>query len=168
MDYFRIAKIVKTKGLKGEVKIYSYTDNIERFKSLDKFYTDKQLKEKFEVEKVSIPSSNMVNMKIKGVNSIDEAQAFVNKIMYIAKDDAYELEEGDFYISDMIGIEVFFENGEKVGELKEVLQYSANDIYVVKNELGKEFMIPAVYKFVPTIDIENKKMIITPIKGMLE
>ena len=68
----------------------------------------------------------------------------------------------------MIGMDVYTVSGEKVGVLKEVLQYSANDVYVIKNEEGKEYLIPAVMKFVPEIDIEEGKMIIDPIKGMLD
>lgn len=88
--------------------------------------------------------------------------------MYVSREDSRELEEGEFFIADMIGMEVLTVDGKYVGILEDVLQYSANDVYVVKGEEDKEFMIPAIKKFVPTIDIDERKMIIDPIKGMID
>lgn len=111
---------------------------------------------------------NLVIMKIKGIDRVEDAERLVGKNIYVSRDESFELEEGEFFIADMIGIEVFTVSGERVGVLKDVLQYAANDVYVIKNDEGKEFLIPAVMKFVPEIDIEEGKMIIDPIKGMLE
>ncbi len=86
-----------------------------------------------------------------------ESRKTKNKFMYVSREDSRELEEGEFFIADMIGMEVLTVDGKYVGILEDVLQYSANDVYVVKGEEDKEFMIPAIKKFVPTIDIDERK-----------
>ena len=166
LTHFKIGQIVNTQGLKGEVRVYPFTDDIYRFDDLEEFYLGKDLETKWEVERVRY-KGNMVIMKIKNVDRVEDAEKLRNKFMYVSREDSRELEEGEFFIADMIGIEVFTIDGEKVGELKDVLQYAANDVYVVKGE-EKEYLIPAIMKFVPTIDMNERKMIIDPIKGMLD
>ena len=167
LTVFRIGQIVNTQGLKGEVRVYPYTDDINRFDELDYFYIDKNLNNKYEVERVRY-KGNMVIMKIKGIDSIELAEKLKTKNMYISREQGRELDEGEFFVSDLIGLDVFTVDGEKVGVLKDVLQYSANDVYVVKGDNDKEYLIPSTMKFVPEINIEEKKMIIDPIKGMLD
>lgn len=167
LEYFKIGKIVKTKGLKGELKVYSHTDDIERFLDLKKFYIGKDRENKYGLEKVSIISPNMVVVKIKDYNTIESVQAFVNQFMYVDRDETYELDEDEFFIADMIGMEVYTVSDEKIGILVDVLQYTANDVYVVKNEEGKEYLIPATYEIVPKIDMEERRIYINPITGLL-
>ena len=167
VTHFKIGKIVNTQGLKGEVRVYSYTDDIERFDELETFYLGKDLETKWEVERVRY-KGNMVIMKIKGIDRVEEAEKLRDKFMYVSREDSRELEEEEYFIADMIGLEVYTVAGEHVGTLKDVLQYAANDVYVIKGEEDKEYLIPAVMKFVPEINMEEKKMIIDPIKGMLD
>ena len=154
LTHFKVGKIVNTQGLKGEVRVYPFTDDINRFDELDVFYLDKDFNTKWNVERVRY-KGNLVIMKIKDIDSIEKAERL------------RDLEEEEYFIADMIGLDVFTVDGEKVGVLKEVLQYAANDVYVVKGE-EKEYLIPAIMKFVPTIDMNERKMIIDPIKGMLD
>ena len=151
LTVFRIGQIVNTQGLKGEVRVYPYTDDINRFDDLEYFYLDKGLNNKYEVERVRY-KGNMVIMKIKGIDSIELAQKLKTKNMYIGRDQGKELEEDEFFV---------------VGVVKDVLQHAINDVYVVNNG-EKEYLIPSIEKFVPTIDLEENKMIINPIKGMLD
>lgn len=167
LTHFKIGQIVSTQGLKGEVRVYSYTDDIYRFDDLETFYLGKDLENKWIVEKVRY-KGNMVIMKIKGIDTVEEAEKLKNKFMYVSREEGRELEEGEFFISDMIGIDVYTVDGQHVGVLDDVLQYAANDVYVVKGAENKEYMIPAMLKFVPTIDMSERKMIIDPIAGMLD
>lgn len=167
LTHFKIGQIVNTQGLKGEVRVYAYTDDIYRFDDLETFYLGKDLETKWNVEKVRY-KGNMVIMKIKGIDTVEEAEKLRNKYMYVSREESRELEEGEYFIADMIGMDVYTVKGEHVGILEDVLQYAANDVYLVKNDEGKEFMIPAIMKFVPTIDMNERKMIIDPIKGMLD
>lgn len=165
LTVFRIGQIVNTQGLKGEVRVYPYTDDINRFDELEYFYIDKNLNNKYEVERVRY-KGNMVIMKIKDIDSIELAEKLKTKNMYIGREQGRELEEGEFFVSDLIGLDVFTVDGEKVGVLKDVLQHAINDVYVVSSG-EKEYLIPSIEKFVPTIDLDQNKMIIDPIKGML-
>ena len=166
LTHFKVGKIVNTQGLKGEVRVYPFTDDINRFDELDVFYLDKDFNTKWNVERVRY-KGNLVIMKIKDIDSIEKAERLRDKFIYVSREDGRELEEEEYFIADMIGLDVFTVDGEKVGVLKEVLQYAANDVYVVKGE-EKEYLIPATMKFVPTIDMNERKMIIDPIKGMLD
>ena len=150
LTHFKIGQIVNTQGLKGEVRVYPFTDDIYRFDDLEEFYLGKDLETKWEVERV------------------EDAERLRNKFMYVSREDSRELEEGEFFIADMIGMDVYTLDNNHIGTLKDVLQYAANDVYVIKSNDGKEFLIPAITKFVPTIDINERKMIIDPIKGMLD
>ena len=167
LTHFRIGQIVNTQGLKGEVRVYPYVDDINRFDELENFYLDKNFNQEFEVERVRY-KGNMVIMKIKGVDSVEMAERLKTKNLYVSRENSVDLDEDEFFIADLIGRDVFTVAGEKVGTLKDVLQYSANDVYVVKGDNDKEYLIPSTLKFVPEINIEEKKMIIDPIKGMLD
>ena len=166
LTVFRIGQIVNTQGLKVEVRVYPYTDDINRFDELEYFYIDKNLNNKYEVERVRY-KGNMVIMKIKDIDSIELAEKLKTKNMYIGREQGRELEEGEFFVSDLIGLDVFTVDGEKVGVLKDVLQHAINDVYVISSG-EKEYLIPSIEKFVPTIDLDQNKMIIDPIKGMLD
>lgn len=167
LTHFRIGQIVNTQGLKGEVKVYPYVDDINRFDDLESFYLEKNFNHEYEVERVRY-KGNMVIMKIKGIDSVELAEKVKTKNIYISRENSVDLDEDEFFISDLIGLEVFTVAGEKVGILKDVLQYSANDVYVVKGANDKEYLIPSTMQFVPEINLEEKKMIIDPIKGMLD
>ena len=166
LTVFRIGQIVNTQGLKGEVRVYPYTDDINRFDELEYFYIDKNLNNKYEVERVRY-KGNMVIMKIKDIDSIELAEKLKTKNMYIGREQGRELDEGEIFVSDLIGLDVFTVDGEKVGVLKDVLQHAINDVYVISSG-EKEYLIPSIEKFVPTIDLDQNKMIIDPIKGMLD
>lgn len=167
-EFFRIGKIVKTRGLKGDLKIYSYTDNIDRFNDLDFVFLDKSKDSILDIEKVSQVSPNMVVLKFKGYNTIESVQKLINKDIYVDRENTYELDEDEILISDMIGMTVETINGESIGKLVDVLQYSANDVYLVKSEDSKEYLIPAVYEIVPEINVDENKIIVNPIPGLLD
>ena len=167
LTHFRIGQIVNTQGLKGEVRVYPYVDDINRFDDLESFYLNKNFNEEFEVERVRY-KGNMVIMKIKGIDSVELAEKLKTKNLYISRENSVDLDEDEFFIADLIGLEVFTVAGDKVGVLKDVLQYSANDVYVVKGDNDKEYLIPSTMKFVRETNSEDRKMIRDPIKGMLD
>ncbi|MDU6114029.1 MAG: ribosome maturation factor RimM [Paeniclostridium sordellii] len=167
LTHFKIGQIVKTQGLKGEVRVYSTTDDIYRFDDLNTFYIGKDFNTEYKAERVRY-KGNLVIMKIKGIDSVEIAEKLKGKNIYVSREESRELEEDEFFIADMIGMEVYTVDNVYVGTLEDVLQYSANDVYVIKGEGDKEYLIPAVMKFVPEIDMEERKMVIDPIKGMLD
>ncbi|MEJ8553625.1 ribosome maturation factor RimM [Tepidibacter sp. Z1-5] len=166
IEYFNIGQIVKVQGLKGDMRVYPLTDYKERFEEIDWVYISDDTKTKYEIEKVRY-KGNVVILKIKGIDSINDAEKLVKKYLKIPRENARELEEDEYFISDLIGIKAYTVDGEYVGVLDEVLQTGANDVYLIKNDENKEILIPAIKKFVPELSIEDKKMIIDPIEGML-
>ncbi|SHH07523.1 ribosome maturation factor RimM [Tepidibacter thalassicus] len=167
VKYFKVGQIVNTQGLKGEMRVYPLTDYKERFEELDWVYIGDDLDTKYEIEKVRY-KNNLVILKIKGIDNINEVEKIRNEYLKIPRENARKLEEDEYFIADLIGIKVYTVKGDYIGVLDDVIQTGANDVYIIKNEEGKEFLIPAVKQIVPEINIEEKKIIIDPIKGMID
>lgn len=163
---FNIGKIVNTHGIKGEVKIYPYTDDIEKFADFDYLYIEGFGKVKYKLQSARA-HKGMVLVKFSEYNDINQIAAFINKNVYIERQDAPDDGEGH-YIVDLIGCEIYDESGEKLGVLKDVLQNSAQDLYEINRVQGGVFLLPVVDEFVKKIDIKNKKIIVHLIEGMLE
>ncbi len=168
-DYFRIGVITSTHGLKGEVKVFPTTDDVNRFKKLKKCFIRTKDKD-IEVEKNSCKFfKNMVILSFKEFNNINDIEKYKGCDIYVTRENAVPLKEDEFYISDIIGADVFEENGNLLGKLKDVMKTGANDVFVV--ELSgdkKELLVPVIKEFVPEMDIENKKIVIRLMKGMLD
>lgn len=162
MNLIRIGKIVNTQGLKGDVRIYPDTDYVERFEELDYLYVE-GTNEKMIIEKVRY-KKNLAIVKFKGYDHINDIEKFKNRIVYTEK---LELEEGVHYVEDLIGMAVVDHEKGEIGELIDVVQNPAHDIYLVKTKDGSEVMIPAVDAFVATIDEENRIIHVTLIEGLL-
>lgn len=167
MKKHRIGQIVNTHGLKGDMKVYPLTDYPERFEEIDCLYLENEGDKKLEIEKVRY-QKKMVLLKIKGIDTIEEVEKLREKYLLIDENNRRQLDEDEHMISDLIGLSVYLEDLTPVGKITDVLQYSANDVYVIKNDEGKEYLIPALKQFIPVVDIKNQKVIITPIEGMLE
>lgn len=167
VQYFKVGQIVRVQGLKGEMRVYPLTDYKERFEEIDWVYIENDKETKYEIEKVRY-KGDLAILKIKGIDSIDDAQKLIKKYLKIPRENARKLEDDEYFVSDLIGIKAYTVDGEYIGVLDEVLQTGANDVYLIKNDENKEILIPAIKKFVPKLSIEDKKMIIDPIEGMIE
>lgn len=173
MHRITIGQIFKVRGLKGEMVVVSLTDDPKRFSALGKVLVSKDEKiTEFEVEKVRIGLETKklpkkVLLKLKGVESPEEAKKLVGCFVEIEKDQLIQLEEGRYFVFDIIGLKVITTKNEEVGAIKEVISLPANDVYVVQGE-KKEFDIPALKEIVKKIDLEKKLMIIEPKKGLLD
>lgn len=167
-DIFRIGVITSTHGLRGEVKVFPTTDDVNRFKKLKKCFirTDKG---DIEVEKNTCKFfKNMVILSFKEFNNINDIEKYKGCDLYVTRENAVPLKEDEFYISDIIGAKVYEENGNKLGELSDVLKTGANDVFVVKLPDKKEVLIPVIKEFVPEMDIEAKRITVRLMKGMLD
>ncbi len=167
-DIFRIGVITSTHGLRGEVKVFPTTDDVERFKKLKKCFIRTKDKD-IEVEKNTCKFfKNMVILSFKEFNNINDIEKYKGCDLYVTRENAVPLKEDEFYISDIIGAEVYEENGEKLGVLSDVLKTGANDVFVVKLPDKKEVLIPVIKEFVPEMDVEHKKVTVKLMKGMLD
>lgn len=166
-EYFEIGQIVNTSGLKGEIKIKPFTDDITKFETLKTIYISlkNELKE-FEIEKVRY-SKNMVFLKLKGIDTIEEAEGYRNLYLKIHRDSTKKLEQGSYYIVDIIGCNVYTEQEEVLGNIVDVFQTGSNDVYVVKNEEGRQILLPAIKEVIKEVDIENKRIIVNLLEGLM-
>ncbi|MBO5390188.1 MAG: 16S rRNA processing protein RimM [Lachnospiraceae bacterium] len=166
-DFFRIGVITSTHGLKGEVKVFPTTDDVNRFKKLKKCIL-RTPKGDMEVEKKSCKFfKNMVILSFKEFQDINEIEKYKNCELYVRREDAMPLDEDEFYIADVIGMDVYEEN-KKLGELEDVLQTGANDVFVVRLTDGKELLLPVIKQCVLDIDYESRKVMVKLMKGMLD
>ena len=168
MERIQIGEIVNAVALRGEVKIYNYSD-LERFEELDTviLVNRKKQSREFEIESVRY-LKNLPIVKFKGINDRDKAEALKDFEVFITEEDLRELPEDTFYIRDLIGCKVLDLETEKViGTISDVLQNTAQDLYQVDLEGGKQVFIPAVAQFVKNVNIAEKLVEVTLIPGFL-
>lgn len=162
-----IGQIVNTFGIKGMIKVKPFTDDIKRFDDLEKVYVEKNnTKVEYEIEEVKY-HKDMVLIKFKSVDTVEQAEKLRNSYLKVSRDSVEDLEEDRYYIVDLIGIEVYTDENILLGKLEDIFNTGSNDIYVVKNELGKQILLPAISDVIKQIDMENKKMIVHIIKGLM-
>lgn len=165
-DYLELGQIVNTKGLKGEVKLNSFAEDDSVFETLDKVY----LKRKTEmlerqIEKVGY-SKNQVIIKFKDCDSIDEAETLRDMYLLVKRSDLGELPEGVYYIADLIGLDVYTDEGELLGKVDDIYSTGANDIYVVKDDLGKQRLLPGIKEVIQETNLEEGRIIVHLIEGL--
>jgi len=167
-DYLAVGKVLSSWSYKGQVKIEPLTDDIRRFKKLKRVFLENNgQKIPYEVETVTFLPGAFVVVKIKGIDSQQEAQKLVSDYLYVHRDDAVKLPEGHYFIADIVGLKVYTEQHELLGEVIDVLKTGANDVYVVRRDGKKDVLIPAIKQVVKLIDIENKKMVVRLMEGMI-
>ncbi|MEI3356403.1 MAG: ribosome maturation factor RimM [Clostridia bacterium] len=165
--YLEIGQIVNTFGIKGMVKVMPFTENIERFSKMKTVYVkNKKENKKYEIEEVKY-HKNMVLIKFKGIENPEQADLLRQSYLLVDRADEEPLEEGTYYIVDMIGLEVYTEEGELLGILEDIFNTGSNDIYVVKNELGKQILLPSIPDVIKKIDMPNKKVIVHLLPGLV-
>lgn len=166
-EYFEIGQIVNTSGLKGEIKIKPFTDDITKFNDFKTIYVSvkKELKE-FEVEHVRF-SKNMVFLKLKGIDTIEEAENYRNLYIKRKRDKDEKLEEDTYYIVDLLGCKVYTDEKKELGEVVDVFSTGSNDVYVVKDELGKQVLLPAIKDVIKNVDIKNKLITVHLLEGLI-
>lgn len=165
-EFFEIGQIVNTFGIKGMVKIYPYTENVERFEKLKKVcLVNKNSKKEYEIEEVKY-HKNMVLVKFKGIDTPEEAENLRNFYVQIERKDATPLEEGSYYIADLIGLEVYTDEDEKLGILEDIFNTGSNDVYVVKDNNGKQILLPGIDEVIKEINLEEGKILVHMLKGL--
>ncbi len=166
-EYLEIGKIVNVHGLRGDVKVMPWCDEPELLCEFDSLYIDRDKKELF-IEDARV-FKNTVIMRFEGCNTVEAAEKLRNKILYIHRDDL-ELEEGVYFIQDLIGLEVIdADTGKVYGTLKDVSPTGANDVYEVRDEEHKKtYWIPAIPDVVIETDVDGGVMKIRPLEGLLD
>ena len=166
-QYFRIGVITTTHGLAGEVKVYPTTEDPHRFEELETCF----LADRNGYRPLTIKScryfKNLVILGFEEIKDIDAAMPLKQKELYVDREHAIPLEEGEYYLADVIGSTVYDEEGKKLGTLMDYMETAAQVVYKIQTEKGKEFLVPAVDEFVREVDVEAKTMKLHVIPGMI-
>lgn len=163
-----VGRIICPWGVRGQVKVEPLTDDPKRFKSLPEVFIEFADSAVFyQIESVIFLKDYFPVIKLEGINSRQKAEALRGYYLKIQRKHAVKLPKDRYFICDIIGLCVFDESGNYIGTVKDVLQTGANDVYAVETPDQKEVLIPAIKQVVKKIDLENGKMIIQPLEGML-
>lgn len=167
-ELFRVGVISNTHGIRGEVKVYPTTDNVRRFDDLKEVILDTG-KEQLNLHVTSAKYfKNMVILKFKEFDNINDIIPYKGMDLLVTRENAIPLEEGEYYIADIIGSKVITDEDKILGTLTDVLQTGANDVYVVKTKDGKEVLLPSIEECILDRDIENKIVKVHIMKGLLD
>lgn len=165
-EYFEIGQIVNTFGIKGQVKVTPFTDDIHRFDELKKVILEKNKKvQERKIEEVTY-HKNMVLIKFKGIEDINMAETLRNSYLKIKREDAKELPEDTYYIADLLGLAVYTEDGEYLGKVDDIYSTKANDVYVVKDEEGKQILLPGTKEVIQKVDLEKETITVHLLEGL--
>lgn len=165
---FNVGKIVNTHGIRGEVKVKRITDFEERFSPGETIY----VKTKNDWIPLTIEKHRIHKgfdlLKFEGLDSINDVEKYKGLYLQISEDQLTELEENEYYYHEIIGCDVFDMSGEKLGEITEIHAPGANDVWVLKRPVKNDAYIPYIEQVVKEVDVENKKIYIDPLEGLLD
>ncbi len=167
-DMLQVGIIASTHGIKGEAKIFPTTDDVKRFKKLKQVTLDAGAggMVQLAIEGVKFFKQSAI-LKFKGIDTIDEIAKYKGKSLYVPRKDAVPLEEGEYFIADLIGMTVVNEDGQKLGTLEDVITTGANDVYAVSMEDGRQLLLPAIKQCILDIHMETETMRVHILDGLL-
>lgn len=165
-QFLQVGVITSTHGIRGEVKVFPTTDDAARFKKLKKVLLDTG-KERLELEIQSVKFfKQYVIVKFKGIDNINDIERYKGKSLLVPRENAVPLKKDEYYIGDLIGMEVFTEEG-RFGVLKDVMETGANEVYIVDSDEHGEVLIPAIRQCILDVDVEGKRMKIRLMDGLI-
>ena len=163
----KIGVITSTHGVRGEVKVFPTTDDSARFQELRSVFLDTG-GELLTLEIQSVKFfRQFVILKFKGIDNMNDIEKYKRCPLLVDREHAVPLEEDEYFIADMLGMEVITEDGEKLGRLKDVIETGANDVYVVHSEAHGEVLLPAIKECILDVDVENQKMKVHLMEGLI-
>ena len=163
---FRVGVITGTHGLRGEVKVYPTTDEPARFLDLEQVILDTGREERvLKLRSVKF-FKKFVILGFEGMDRIEDVERLKGAELLIPREDAYELEEGEYFIPDLLGLKVVTDDARELGVIRDVIETGANNVYVVKNEDGKEILIPAIPQCILEVSLEEGRMKVHLLPGL--
>ena len=167
MNRLEAGKIINTHGLRGEVKVVTWTDYPEDFEDIDFVWVKRKTgEERLDIKNIKYQKNNLI-VKFAQINSIEEAETYKNLILLVDRDQMPELPEGVHYIVDLIGLKVYdVDSGEFLGEIADVFETGANQVYDVKREGKKNLLLPVIDEVVKSIDVENGRVEVHVLEGL--
>lgn len=167
-DLLQVGGIANTHGVHGEVKVFPTTDDPKRFCDLKEVKLD-TLKGYIDLEIENVKFfKQFVILKFKNYDSINDIERYKGRQLYVTRENAVELEEDEYFIADMIGLDVINEDGKHIAILNDVMQTGANDVYVLKmDEDDSEVLIPAIKECVLEVNMKERYMKIHMMDGLI-
>lgn len=167
-DILKVGIISSTHGVRGEIKVFPTTDDVKRFKNLKEVLldTEKELLP-LQIESVKFFKQFAI-LKFKGYDHLDDVQKFRGKALFVTRANAVKLKKDEYFIADLIGMNVSSDDGVLKGQLKDVMQTGANDVYVIILEDGRELLLPAIKECVLDISFEKSEIKIHVLEGLLD
>ena len=163
----QVGVISSTHGVRGEVKVFPTTDDVTRFRQLKKVYLDTGREMLLlEIQNVKFFKQFAI-MKFKGIDNINDIEKYRGKSLMIDREDAVDLEEDEYFIADMIGMKVCTEDGSEFGTLKDVMETGANDVYIIDSLEHGEVLIPAIRECILDVDMDEERMTIHLMEGLV-
>ena len=165
-QFLQVGVISSTHGIRGEVKVFPTTDDPLRLKKKKKVLLDTG-REQLELEVQSVKFfKQFVIVKFKGIDNINDIEKYKGKGLFVPREDAVPLDEDEYYIADLIGMEVFTEDG-RFGVVKDVMETGANEVYIVESDDHGEVLIPAIRQCGLDVNVEEKKMLVRLLDGLI-
>lgn len=166
MDLFAIGEIVKTRGLRGCLKVLCYVETKNTFSELKFVYIEQNSgqKNRFELKKIDV-AGNILFVELEGIPDVESAQALVGCKVFLPEDMQEKLPEGEYYWRDIIGLDVYNEDDNYIGKIESVFPTGSNDVYVCKSA-EREILLPAIADVIRKIDINRRVMIVRLLEGL--
>lgn len=165
-QFLQVGVISSTHGIRGEVKVFPTTDEPARFKKLKNVLLDTG-KERLELEIQSVKFfKQFVIVKFRGIDNINDIEKYKGKSLMVPREDAVQLEEDEYYIADLIGMEVYTDGG-RFGTLKDVMETGANEVYIIDSDEHGEVLVPAIHDCILDVDVEKQTMKIRLMDGLI-
>ena len=166
-DYFKIGIITSSHGVRGEMKVFPTTDDTRRFKKCKEVYVEeKSGLILYEVESARV-SPDKVLLKLKGIDTPEDAVKLRQRGIFVDREHAVKLSEDEYFIADLIGLDVLDENGVELGKITDVLPTGANDVYQIEMKDGRELLLPAIKECILSVDVESGIMKVHVLDGLL-
>lgn len=168
MEKIYIGKVVNAVGLRGEIKVYNYSENHDRFETIEQVLIGDEKKTfTYDIESVRY-KAHMVILKLRGIDDRNKSEELKGQDVFMRESDLEELPQGVYYVKDMLGMKVISDEGVELGKLKDVIAHTPQKLYVVERDGKGDILIPGVDEFILNIDIEKGKITVKVIEGLYE
>ena len=161
-----IGKVLRAHGVRGEIRVLPHTDQPERFTWLKEVYVGEHDPKPIAIEGVRF-HQDLVLLKLVGYDYRDETDTLKGELLLVPMADAIPLEEGEYFLFQLLGLDVYTDEGQLLGQLQDVIETGANNVFVVKGEGEKDILLPDTKEVVTDIDFDNGRLTVHLLPGLL-
>lgn len=162
--YLAVGMFRRPHGVRGDILFTVLTDFPERLRPGTLVYVGEE-KRVFKITRRR-PHNDGILFGFEGISTPEQAARYTGKTVFVRADDRPPLPEGEYYHHQILGLNVFDDTGRSLGQVTEILETGANDVYVVKTPAGRELLLPAIHQVILEIDLERKAMKVHLLPGL--